>query len=140
VGLYECKIMGEDSAEDKILNKKVSFSIKDMKWVITTAVTVILWIVTAVLWVQDSNARGDKIKHLEDQNTTLENQVSKLEGQIEGVQNASNIFMQNPPGELKFRIDLLEKRVNVLELPGSNPPVDNTAAISDTTHVIRRTH
>jgi peptidoglycan hydrolase CwlO-like protein len=126
--------------EDKIMNKQVSFSIKDMKWVITTAVSVVLWIVTAVLWVKDSNARGEKISHLEEQNTTLEKQVSKLEGQIEGVQNASDIFMQNPPGELKFRIDILEKRVNILEKPGSNSPFDNSSALTDTTRVIRREH
>jgi polyhydroxyalkanoate synthesis regulator phasin len=132
--------MGEDSAEDKILNKQVSFSVKDMKWVITTAVSVVLWIVTAILWVKDSNARGEKIQHLEEQNTTLEKQVATLEGQIEGVQNASNIFMQNPPGELKFRIDILEKRIDILEKPGSNIPFDNSEALSDTTRIIRRGH
>jgi polyhydroxyalkanoate synthesis regulator phasin len=130
--------MGEDGLEDKVLKKTVSFSIKDMKWVITTAVSVVLWIVTAVLWVKDSNARGEKISHLETQNTTLEKQVATLEGQIKGVENASNIFMQNPPSELKFRIDLLEKRVNVLELPGSNAPTITPPLEVDS--VVRRGH
>lgn len=132
--------MGEDGLEDKLMEKKLSFSVKDMKWVITTAVVMVLWVVTAILWVKDSDARGEKIKHLETQNTTLEIQVSKLEGQIEGVQNASDIFMQNPPGELKFRIDILEKRINILEMPGSNSPYDNSIALTDTTRINRRTH
>jgi polyhydroxyalkanoate synthesis regulator phasin len=130
--------MGEDNVEDKILNRQVSFSVKDMKWVITTAVSVVLWIVTAILWVKDSNSRGEKIQHLEEQNTTLEKQVATLEGQIKGVENASTIFMQNPPSELKFRIDGLEKRVNRLELPGSNPPPPTSPV--DTSNVVRRGH
>jgi polyhydroxyalkanoate synthesis regulator phasin len=131
--------MEENNVEDRILNKQVSFSVKDMKWVITTAVSVVLWIVTAVLWVKDSNARGEKIEHLEEQNTTLEKQVATLEGQIKGVENASTIFMQNPPSENKVRIDILEKRVERLELPGYNPPVDNSRH-TDTSRVVRRGH
>jgi peptidoglycan hydrolase CwlO-like protein len=127
-----------DNLEDKIMDKRVSFSVKDMKWVITSAVALILWIVTAILWVKSSDAQSDKISHLEEQNSTLEKQVATLEGQIKGVENASIIFMENPPAELKFRIDGLEKRVDVLELPGSNPPVE--VFTNDTTIVNRRTH
>lgn len=129
--------MGDD-LEDKIMDKKISFSVKDMKWVITSAVALILWIVTAILWVKSSDAQSDKISHLEEQNSTLEKQVATLEGQIKGVENASIIFMENPPAELKFRLDGLEKRVDVLELPGSNPPVE--VITNDTTVVNRRTH
>lgn len=133
--------MGEGlNIENKIMNKEISLSIKDIKWVITTAVMVVLWVVTAILWIKDSNARGEKIKYLEKQNITLEKQVATLEGQIDGVQNASNIFMQNPPGELKFRIDILEKRIDILEKPGINTPFDNSSALNDTLNVIRRSH
>lgn len=130
--------MGEDNVEDKLLNRHISFSIKDMKWVITSGVALILWIVTAILWVKDKDAQSEKIKNLESQNSTLEKQVATLEGQIKGVENASNIFMQNPPSELKFRIDLLEKRIGVLELPGSNPPPPTITL--DTSNVVRRGH
>ena len=128
--------MGED-LEDKVMDKRISFSVKDMKWVITSAVVLILWIVTAVLWVKSSDAQSEKITHLENQNTSLVKQVATLEGQIKGVENASIIFMENPPAELKFRIDGLSKRITRLELPGSNPPID---VVSDTTVVSRRTH
>jgi hypothetical protein len=127
-----------DGLEDKIMDKKVSISVKDMKWVITSAVALVLWIVTAILWVKSSDAQSDKITHLEDQNTSLVKQVATLEGQIKGVENASIIFMENPPAELKFRLDGLEKRVDVLELPGSNPPPP--VIVVDTSNIERRTH
>ena len=131
--------MGENNLEDKILDKKLSFSVKDMKWVITSAVALILWIVTAILWVKDKDAQTEKISKLETQNSTLEKQVATLEGQIKGVENASTIFMQNPPSENKVRIDVLEKRVERLELPGYNPPVDDSRH-TDTSRVVRRGH
>lgn len=130
--------MGEE-LEDKVLNKKVSFSFKDIKWVIVTGVTVVLWIVTAVLWVNDRSKQEDEIKSISSENSTLKTKVATLEGQIQGVQTASEIFMQNPPSELKFRIDLLEKRVDVLELPGSNPSPIETVSL-DTTSTFRRNH
>lgn len=129
-----------DNLEDKVMDKKVSFSVKDVKWVITSAVVLVLWIVTAILWVKDKDAQSDKISHLEKQNTTLEKQVATLEGQIKGVENASTIFMQNPPSENKMRIGLLERRVERLELPGNNPPIENTSNYLDTTQVSRRGH
>jgi peptidoglycan hydrolase CwlO-like protein len=129
-----------DNLEDKIMDKKVSFSVKDMKWVITSAVALVLWIVTAILWVKSSDAQADKISHLETQNGTLEKQVATLEGQIKGVENASTIFMQNPPSENKMRINLLERRVERLELPGYNPPIENTNSHLDTTHIGVRSH
>ena len=127
--------MGDD-LETKVMDKKVSFSIKDMKWVITTAVVAVLWIVTAILWVKSSDAQADKIKDLQTNNGSLQLKVATLEGQISGVEKASEIFMENPPAELKFRIDLVEKRVTRLELPGSNPPLE---VVTDTTHIERRT-
>jgi hypothetical protein len=130
--------MGE-SIEDKILDKEVSFSVKDMKWVITTAVVAVLWIVTAVLWVKSSDAQSDKIRVLETNNSSLQLKVATLEGQVKGVEKASEIFMENPPAELKYRIDLAEKRLNRLELPGSNPPLENTS-VNDTSNVVRRGH
>lgn len=138
MGLYESKIM-EDNLENRILEKKVSFSVKDIKWVVTSAVVLVLWIVTAILWVKDKDTQSEKISNLEKQNSTLEKQVATLEGQIRGVENVSKIFMENPPSENRFRIEQIEKRVDRLELPGSNPPAINVL-VNDTTNVIRRTH
>lgn len=126
-----------EELENKVLDKRMSFSVKDLKWVITSGVAIILWIVTSIFWVKDKNAQSDKIKLLEDAKVQLEKQVATLEGQVKGVENASTIFMQNPPSELKFRIDLLEKRVDYIENPNhaTNP---NTTSFKDTSHVIRR--
>lgn len=118
--------------EDVVMGSRISFSIKDFKWVVTSVIVLVLWVVTAVLWVKDKNNQSDKIKLLEDSKTQLEKQVATLEGQIKGVENASIIFMQNPPSELKFRIDILEKRVNGLE--GTN----NLTTFRDTTHILKR--
>lgn len=128
--------MGEE-LENRIMDKKISFSVKDMKWVITTAVVGVLWIVTAILWVKSSDAQADKINTLENNNSTLQLKVATLEGQVKGVEKASEIFMENPPAELKYRIDLAEKRIYRLELPGSNPPLE---VVRDTIDVKRRSH
>jgi hypothetical protein len=129
-----------DDLEDKVMDKKVSFSIKDMKWVVTTAVVAILWIVTAILWVKDKDAQADKIESLESHNSILEKQVATLEGKVEGVNQASKIFMENSPSENRFRIELVEKRIDILELPGSNPPPPVIHAIVTDTISNRREH
>lgn len=95
--------------------KRFSFSLKDMKWVISTLVIGISWIITVVLWVQDKNKQKSRIEVLETKNGVLEIQVATLNGQISGVNQATKIFMENPPAENKFRIELLEKRVSSLE-------------------------
>ena len=139
--------MGEDKKEkgleDKVMGKKIiSVSIKDMKWVVTSVIAVVLWISTVVLWVQDKNAQKEridkqetKIGTLKTENETLKGKVATLEGQVQGVSQASEIFMKNSPSENRYRVELLEKRVDRLEIPGSNP----TLMIElDTNRVIRR--
>jgi hypothetical protein len=102
----EEKIMGE---------KRFSFSLKDMKWVVSTLVVGISWIITIILWVQDKNKQKSRIEVLETKNNVLEIQVATLSGQVSGVNQATKIFMENPPSENKFRIELLEKRVDFIE-------------------------
>lgn len=115
--------------------KRFSFSLKDMKWVISTLVIGISWIVTIVLWVQDKNKQKNRIEVLETKNGVLEKQVATLEGQITGVNQATKIFMENPPSENKFRIELLEKRVDKIENING---VNNETSISLTNSPIRR--
>jgi hypothetical protein len=95
--------------------KRFSFSLKDMKWVISTLIVGISWVITIVLWVQDKNKQKSRIEVLETKNGVLEIQVATLSGQISGVNQATKIFMENPPSENKFRIELLEKRIDVIE-------------------------
>lgn len=120
--------------EDNIMNKKFSFTFKDVKWIITSGVAITLWIVTSIMWVRDKDAQSDKIKKLEESRSQLEKQVATLEGQIKGIENASIVFMQNPPNEIKFRLDLLEKRILILEGPNST----RVSNFIDTTNVSRR--
>ena len=101
--------------ENNIMEKRFSFSIKDMKWVISTLVIAIGWIITIVFWVQDKNKQKNRIETLETKNVTLERQVATLQGQIEGVNQATKVFMEYPPSENRFRIELLEKRVDKIE-------------------------
>ena len=101
--------------EDNIMEKRFSFSIKDMKWVISTLVIAIGWVITIVFWVQDKNKQKNRIETLETKNVTLERQVATLQGQIEGVNQATKVFMEYPPSENRFRIELLEKRVDKIE-------------------------
>ena len=101
--------------ENNIMEKRFSFSIKDMKWVISTLVIAIGWVVTIVFWVQDKNKQKNRIETLETKNVTLERQVATLQGQIEGVNQATKVFMEYPPSESRFRIELLEKRVDKIE-------------------------
>ena len=95
--------------------KRFSFSLKDMKWVVSTLVVGISWIITIILWVQDKNKQKSRIEVLETKNNVLEIQVATLSGQVSGVNQATKIFMENPPSENKFRIELLEKRVDFIE-------------------------
>ena len=48
--------------ENNIMEKRFSFSVKDMKWVISTLVIGISWIITIVLWVQDKNKQKTRIQ------------------------------------------------------------------------------
>ena len=121
---YVGNIMGKD-LENNVMNKKFSFSIKDLKWIITTLVIGISWVVTIVLWVQDKNKQKTRIEVLESKNYTLEKEVSTLQGQIIGVNQVTKVFMENPPSENKFRIELLEKRVDKIENV-NGVRVDNT--------------
>ena len=131
--------MSED-LEDVVMNKQVSFSVKDMKWVITSVVVVVLWIVTAFLWVKDKDKQQEKIGALEKANGTLVVKVATLEGKIDGVNEASKIFMENSPSENKYRINIVEKRVDQLEKPGYHPPPVIPDAIRDTTVSNLRSH
>jgi len=117
--------------EKNIMEKRFSFSVKDMKWVISTLIIGISWIITIVLWVQDKNKQKTRIESLETKNVTLEKQVATLEGQIEGVNQATKVFMEYPPSESRFRIELLEKRVDKIEnISGVqvNKTIENTPA------------
>lgn len=100
------------SLEENLLDKKISFSLKDIKWIITSGIFVILWVCTAYMWVQDRNDQATEISRIKSENVELKTKVTLLEGQYQGVSQATKIFMENSPGETRFRLELLEKRVD----------------------------
>ena len=126
--------------EDKVNGKRFSFSVKDMKWIITLVIFIVGWGITAYLWVSDKSNMKEEIITLQGENTNLNEKVLRLEGQVEGVNNAANIFMENSPSENRYRIEKLEERVAVLELPGSNPPPRTNVSHTDTSVVLTRTN
>lgn len=131
--------MGE-GIEDKINNKQVILSFKDIKWVVAIIVTVIGWGVTGYLWISDKSEMKEEIITLQTDNKSLSESVIRLEGQIEGVNNASEIFMKNSPSENRYRIEKLEHDMEVLKKPGQADPEDFIVTTSemDTTNVIER--
>ena len=108
---------------------------KDIKWVITSSVAIVLWVVTSILWVKDTNKQKEEMQALKTENSTLKTKVTMLEGQVQGINQAAQIFMQNSPSENRFRIKQLEERVKDLESPNNNLPVE---IVMDTTTVVRR--
>lgn len=110
--------------EGKINKKKFSFTFKDFKWFIAIIVTIVGWSVTAYLWVSDKSKMKEEIVTLKNENETLKGKVIKLEGQIGGVNNAAQIFMQNSPSENRYRIEKLERDVEILKKPGEADPQD----------------
>ncbi|NIP31194.1 MAG: hypothetical protein GTN59_11750, partial [Candidatus Dadabacteria bacterium] len=68
--------------EEKISEKKFSFSIKDLRWIIGIVITIIGWGVTAYLWVQDKSEMKEEIVTLGSENKLLNEKVIRLEGQV----------------------------------------------------------
>ena len=126
--------------EKDIMEKKMfSFSIKDLKWVITSAVMGIGLIITIILWIGDrgkAEKLSAEVKQLRTELVNSKTELSKVQGQVQGVSDAAEIFMKNSPSENRFRIELLEGRVFQLEKPGSNPPI--VIPVLDTSNVMSR--
>ena len=136
----ESNIMGED-LEDKINGKHITLSFKDLKWIVAIVISVIGWGITAYLWVADKSKMKEEIITLQTENKSQSETILKLEGQVEGVNNAAQIFMENSPSENRYRIEKLEHDVAILKEPGEANPEDfEIVPVShiDTSSVIER--
>jgi hypothetical protein len=130
--------MGED-LEDKVNKRQITLSFKDIKWIVAIVISVIGWGITAYLWVADKSKMKEEIITLQTENKSLSEKVIKLEGQVEGVNNAAQIFMENSPSENRYRIEKLEHDVSILKQPGEASPEDfEPTMVIDTTNVIER--
>lgn len=132
--------MGED-LEDKLNKKHITLSFKDLKWIVAIVISVIGWGVTAYLWVSDKSKMKEEIITLQTENKSQYEKIIKLEGQVEGVNNAAQIFMENSPSENRYRIEKLEHDVEILKQPGEANPEDFEivpVSVIDTSSVIER--
>lgn len=68
-------------------------------------------IVALTYFVLENKQASETIKHLSETNKILTEKVQKLEGHTEGVDHAIQLFMENPPGLIKYRVEVLEKKV-----------------------------
>lgn len=92
-------------------------------------ITLIGGLIISLMYFVIENKNANKtISDLSESNKILSEKISKLEGHKEGVDNAVKMFMQNPPGQLDYRIKQLENRVfgnqnnNIVEPP--KPPMN----------------
>ena len=97
----------------------------------TTIVTLLIGVIT--LWTTNSNLKS-KVESLSTSNTALtesvrvlDNSVSALNGSQDVTSKAIEIFMQNSPKELEYRIGVLEKKVFPVHVPTPvNTPFNNS--------------
>jgi hypothetical protein len=68
-------------------------------------------ILSLVYFVVENKNANKTIQQLAESNKLLLEKVSKLEGHKEGVDNVVRMFMQNPPGQLDYRLKQLEYKV-----------------------------
>lgn len=83
----------------------------------TTIVTLLVGVITLYMTNQNLN---DKIDGLEKNNQTLtttvgtlSESVNILKGSQSSITNAMTLFLENPPGELKYRIERVEQKLGI---------------------------
>ena len=75
-------------------------------------ISIVLALVVALTYFVIENKQANKtIEELSNSNKSLTEKVQKLEGHTEGVDHAIQLFMENPPGLIKYRVEVLEKKV-----------------------------
>lgn len=124
-----------EKLQDKVENKSFNVSIKDIKWIVGIGVVVIGWGITGVLWFKENGDLKGTVKSLKEENVSLVIKVSKLEGQIDGVNAATKVFLENPPEVLNFKIK--ELRTDVTDIQ-SRLHISSNSNNADTTVVITR--
>lgn len=72
---------------------------------------IISLLVSLVYFVIENKVANRTILELSESNKILSEKISKLEGHKDGVDNVVRMFMEHPPGQLDYRLKLLENKV-----------------------------
>jgi hypothetical protein len=96
-------------------------------WKVITIISSL--VVSLMYFVIENKIANRTILELSKSNKILSEKISKLEGHKEGVDNVVRMFMENPPGQLDYRLKQLEYKVfgntnnqNIVEPP--KPPIN----------------
>ena len=92
----------------------------------STIVTLLVGIITLFMTNQNLKGKVDGLqKSNEALNTTIQTlsaTVNTLKGSQDITNNAISLFMNNPPQEIKYRVERLEDRVFGSNAPAMTPP------------------
>jgi len=95
----------------------------------TTIVTLLIGVITLYMTNSGLKNQIDGLQKSNDALTksvgTLGESVSALKGSQEVTSKAIEIFMQNPPGELKYRIERMEQRFGMSAADTTSKPFNN---------------
>jgi hypothetical protein len=88
---------------------KLDYEILSKYWHVASIIFSL--ILSLVYFVIENKNAYKTIQQLAESNKILLEKVSKLEGHKEGVDNVVRMFMENPPGQLDYRLKQLENKV-----------------------------
>jgi len=75
-------------------------------------ITIVLGLIVSLIYfVIENKQASETIERLSKTNEILTEKVNKLEGHNEGVDHAIQLFMENPPGLVEYRVSMLETKV-----------------------------
>lgn len=93
-------------------SKKWFLTGKDVKWLASMIITVIIAGSTILFLYKDRSSvqeelkkSNDKVEQVVKENIELKNRVSKVEGKQEGTQEAIKLFLEHPPSIMQKQID-----------------------------------
>ena len=89
----------------------IDFSKLKFEFSWSSVVIIVGLLTTCITFIVKNNELQGSIKSLKDDVKTLSVTVQTMKGSQDITNNAINQFMQFPPGELKYRIEVLEHTV-----------------------------
>jgi predicted nuclease with TOPRIM domain len=105
--------------EEAVNEKHWKITTKDIKWLVSLVITVIIGGSTILyLWNdrQDIRSKLDstqtELNEIKEENVGLRNRLSKVEGKQEGTQDAITLFLEHPPSIMQTQIDANTNKIN----------------------------
>jgi hypothetical protein len=94
----------------------IDFSKIKLEFSWSSIVIIVGLLTTCITFVVKNNGLTDNIKSLKDDVKTLNTTVLTLKGSQDITNNAITQFMQFPPGEMRYRIEALEKALRYADV------------------------